>query len=205
MLKADPFPQSYNCDLNYSQFFTLVSGTSGLFGSEQVFRLNAPYDPDFTGTGHQPYGYDQISALYRRYIVTHVAFELVAMNPNADSVCIAAMLQSGGGSQVLTSATINDASERPNVVTKFLTTTGSQKINIRQPMFALHVLEGITAAQYSAETTVYGAAVGASPSTVMYLRIANASGIGGTGDTNQVELKLHMKVKFFERIGQSPS
>jgi hypothetical protein len=27
------------------------------------------YDPDYTGTGHQPYGFDQYSRLYNHYIV----------------------------------------------------------------------------------------------------------------------------------------
>jgi hypothetical protein len=33
------------------------------------FRTTAVYDPDYTGTGHQPYGFDQHSRLYNHYIV----------------------------------------------------------------------------------------------------------------------------------------
>lgn len=44
---------------------SLTSGTSVM----RVFRGNGMYDPDRTGTGHQPYGFDQLSALYKYYSV----------------------------------------------------------------------------------------------------------------------------------------
>jgi hypothetical protein len=34
-----------------------------------VFCANGLYDPDTTGTGHQPYGFDQAMAIYSRYRV----------------------------------------------------------------------------------------------------------------------------------------
>lgn len=33
------------------------------------FRCNSIFDPDFTGTGHQPMGHDQIALLYHKYKV----------------------------------------------------------------------------------------------------------------------------------------
>lgn len=44
---------------------SLTSGTSTL----RVFRGNGMYDPDRTGTGHQPYGFDQLSGLYKYFSV----------------------------------------------------------------------------------------------------------------------------------------
>jgi hypothetical protein len=40
------------------------------------FRLNSLYDPDFTGTGHQPMGYDQWELFYNHYVVTKCAYEI---------------------------------------------------------------------------------------------------------------------------------
>jgi len=36
----------------------------------QVFRANSLYDPDYTGGGHQPNGFDQIIAAYQHFTVT---------------------------------------------------------------------------------------------------------------------------------------
>lgn len=45
-----------------------VTCTTGVSTSQQ-FRLNSVYDPDQTGGGNQPAGFDQFAALYKRYIV----------------------------------------------------------------------------------------------------------------------------------------
>lgn len=38
-------------------------------GGTYVFSANGCYDPDITSTGHQPYGFDQIMAMYNHYTV----------------------------------------------------------------------------------------------------------------------------------------
>lgn len=40
------------------------------------FRLNSLFDPDFTGGGHQPKGFDQLAALYQRYRVYRARWEV---------------------------------------------------------------------------------------------------------------------------------
>lgn len=34
------------------------------------FRTNSLWDPNYTGSGHQPYGFDTLATLYNRYLVT---------------------------------------------------------------------------------------------------------------------------------------
>lgn len=45
-------------------------------GETQIFSANGLYDPDSTGIGHQPRGYDQIMALYDHYVVTRAKIEV---------------------------------------------------------------------------------------------------------------------------------
>lgn len=70
-----PFPKDVVRKLKYTAMGTYTMGaTAGTY----VFRLNGLYDPDFTSTGHLPYGFDLLlgapagglaSAPYQRYTV----------------------------------------------------------------------------------------------------------------------------------------
>lgn len=57
--------------LRYVETFTIDPPTAGLPGT-YVFSANGLYDPNITGVGHQPRGFDQIMALYDHYY-THSA------------------------------------------------------------------------------------------------------------------------------------
>jgi hypothetical protein len=46
-------------------FVSLAAGAV----NDQIYRANSVFDPDRTGGGHQPLGFDQAAALYNRYRV----------------------------------------------------------------------------------------------------------------------------------------
>jgi len=56
------------------QFAVSVANNSAPF--EYVFRANSIYDPNYTSTGHQPLGHDQLAALYGAYQVTQSRIRL---------------------------------------------------------------------------------------------------------------------------------
>jgi len=60
--------------LNYTDMQTL-SGAAASNVSRQVYRLNSLFDPDATGAGAQPSGFDQYAAIYNRYTVFKVDVE----------------------------------------------------------------------------------------------------------------------------------
>jgi len=72
--------------LNTKQNVTLRYGErvsySGIAGSSAfyTFSANGMYDPNITGTGHQPRGFDQLMALYDHYIVKTATIEVWAQN-----------------------------------------------------------------------------------------------------------------------------
>lgn len=61
------FPLTIRATLKYHQglVFQSVSGSV----SKNAFRANGMFDPDETGTGHQPMGFDQLAGIYARYKV----------------------------------------------------------------------------------------------------------------------------------------
>ena len=62
-------PQKKKCVMHYADEYAVAALASGSRVG-QTMRGNSVYDPDQTGTGHQPRGFDQIAALYNYYCVT---------------------------------------------------------------------------------------------------------------------------------------
>lgn len=61
--------------LPYQDSFILNSLTAGVCVN-QVMNMNSIFDPDRTGIGHQPLGYNQWSNFYRKYKVHKVAYNV---------------------------------------------------------------------------------------------------------------------------------
>lgn len=67
MSKA-PMPNKFATKLRYAESFQIdpqAGGTTGV----HLFSCNGLYDPNYTGTGHQPRGFDQFMEMYDHYTV----------------------------------------------------------------------------------------------------------------------------------------
>lgn len=69
-----PIPQRYITKMKYAEDVQLSST-----GSYQM-NLNSVFDPNRSGIGHQPYGHDQLAALYNRYRVISCGWRLSALS-----------------------------------------------------------------------------------------------------------------------------
>lgn len=67
-----PLSQRLRTTLCYVEKIVL----SGLSSFDYQFRLNSLFDPNLTGTGHQPKGFDQLAALYNRYRVYRAKYRV---------------------------------------------------------------------------------------------------------------------------------
>lgn len=63
----DPFPAVEKYQLRYCDTVAINGGVGS--ATSHLFRANSIYDPDQTGTGHQPYGHDQLNEIYNHYCV----------------------------------------------------------------------------------------------------------------------------------------
>jgi len=72
-----------SCALIYADRYQITGAAAGV-PSIQCFRVNSFFDPDFTGIGHQPLGYDQMAALFERYIVTGCKYKITFNNLTAN-------------------------------------------------------------------------------------------------------------------------
>jgi len=65
--------------LLYSETVPISATGAGVVGY-YAFSANGLYDPNITGTGHQPMGFDQLMLLYEHYTVTRAKVTVTFMN-----------------------------------------------------------------------------------------------------------------------------
>lgn len=66
-LKRNPLPPLYYSTLKYCEYVTISLSAGGF--NYYVMSANGLYDPNISGTGHQPMYFDQMMALYNHYHV----------------------------------------------------------------------------------------------------------------------------------------
>ena len=121
-----PFPTRCKARLRYTSYVNLDLGAAAVLA--QHIRCNSIYDPDATGIGGQPRGFDQYAQLYDQYTV------------NASSVkawIVNATNGTGGEDRILAGISIvDDASLTPSIdscadrpFTNFKVCTASQNMS----------------------------------------------------------------------------
>lgn len=78
-----PMPNMFRTTLKYYQQIPYSA-----ISTPQVyyFRGNSIYDPDYTGTGAQPVGFDQLSVFYSRYNVVGSRIEIKIINESTPAL-----------------------------------------------------------------------------------------------------------------------
>lgn len=190
-----PIPQRYIAKLKYSS----VLATDASLGSYKM-NLNSIYDPDFTGGGHQPYGFDQLSALYNRYRVISCGYRI---NLAAVSTAASIMLTAFPSNQNVTAGTGSEIRENPRA--KYITQNPGAPSVILSNKVYLPSLVGRNKAQYMADDR-YQALVTANPSEDAYLNIQTfAPSTDLPLGSVAVQIVMEYTVEFFDMkaLGQS--
>ena len=86
-LKTQGFPSRLKCTLPFFQRYTLNPGIGGTCAS-YVFRGNDMYDPDVTGAGHQPRGFDQVMLMFDHFVVIGVRMVVDIHNDDGGGVIV---------------------------------------------------------------------------------------------------------------------
>lgn len=86
--KGHPFGKQFYTKLRYNEAHTFSAGGAANFASSYEMNLNSLYDPNESGIGHQPMGFDQLMGIYEKYTVV-AAKITVAFLPDTTvpSVC----------------------------------------------------------------------------------------------------------------------
>lgn len=67
-----PAPRTMRTVLRYAESLITINGGAGGTSDAYVFSANGLFDPNITGVGHQPRGFDQYMGLYTYYAVVAV-------------------------------------------------------------------------------------------------------------------------------------
>lgn len=79
------FPYERWVPLKYCEAYVTVDppiGSSSAF----IMRANDVYDPNFTGVGHQPTGFDQYMAMYNKFVVYDSKIKVIAYTTDGETL-----------------------------------------------------------------------------------------------------------------------
>jgi hypothetical protein len=156
-----------------------------------VFRANSIFDPNRTGTGHQPYAYDTYGGIYNRYLVTHCKATVTFCSTSDIYEC--ATLFSNGSFTLSSAADFNLMREMPYSKAGSLGFAGTpnQRLSSKSD---LCVLNGATRAKYNTDDNL-ASTYAANPTEVIDFNVGiyNASGVTlATTFTVTLEYRVRM-------------
>lgn len=192
-----PFPPRTICKLKYADQQGLTTAV-GNVPVAQLYNLNSLFDPDRTGAGHQPYGFDQLATIYGRYRVFKVSYRVIFRSVVAtDRGMVGVALKNDATTLAGVNASL--IQEYPRTRFKELDTT-------RGTTFVGHIylpsLNGSSPAVYKADDR-FQALVNASPTELMTLQNFYVNNI--SSGSVFIDTLLIFHCEFFDPldIGQS--
>lgn len=167
------FPPRLRRTLRYVQTGSKDVANFGL--GTQIFRANSLYDPDFSGTGHQPNGYDTLLAAYNHYTVVRARITVTLRAPNTGSglfepgVFVLAFSSTG---TFLGSQTLESALEKKTTLCygPYGPVTGLQSANCYEGMLNIPALLGKTEREVVEMSNLRGS-LNASPAETYYFEL----------------------------------
>ncbi len=204
-----PLPNEYNCAMPWCiQLSLSSSSTTSQFGAENYFQLNGLFDPDGTGGTHQPYGFDQLAAQYRKYMVVRTEVLITVFQPYSGSSStvngmLGYMIQPAEEVMTMVGKPVSDVFEIPASGVMFIPPIGGfPQLRLSADMASV---QGVTRFQYKAEEGLYAGTSTANPSKTPYLRIACANASSTAVITVGVLIRCVFHVRWYERINLAPS
>lgn len=192
-----PFPQVKSAQLKYHEQFTISGSTGGITGTSIQYGLNCLFDPNLTGVGHQPMGFDEYTAIYKMYHVWRVDIKI---RPDSDrtNMFLVAQINSSQDTTAVTGIDMNTAGERSNCA--MINLLGYTTENIIYKQFNIADIEGnnVNDDNYSATTS-------GNPGNKPTLNLACARNDGGDNGTVTGTIEFVYHVKFFNKLTLPPS
>lgn len=161
---------------------------------DYVWNANSIFDPDRSGTGHQPYGHDTYLALYNRYRVFRCDYNFRVGFASGTSISFKIVHGCTNDPNRFNSASL--ASESPQMYTAVATNGANNRF---KGSINLPFINGKTALKYKTDDN-NAALMGASPAETLCLHIVHADLAGSAPASGAVlvDITLIFHVEMFD-------
>lgn len=189
----------------YAESVTVQSQSSlSAMGVPYYYALNDCFDPNFTGSGHQPRGFDQIAVLYKKYRVYSARVQVYLMNPTT-ATCWGGYHLLNSQQPVYTAGTAFDyTNEVPGTFCDKVP-VDTQQLFYDSGKVPIWELEGMTYDQWHADDG-FDANVGSSPAAISKSGFFIGDWAAPVGVSSMtLVVKIQYDVKFYSAATQSTS
>lgn len=174
--------------------FAVASGIHNTY----LYNLNSLFDPNRTGTGESPMGFDNLAALYNKYIVKKCYWTVTMWINNVAGFARPVTYTVVPVNQAGAVAGPADTIEQPLAVMKHNHTDTVAQVVTFSGSAKLWDIASKGYKEYMADD-VYSAAIGSNPGEIMTLQIG-ASQFGGDSVTIYASVLLRFESEFFDPI-----
>lgn len=199
------FPATRFCRFKYCEDVIISSLTATPnAGNEYVFRLNSLFDPNQTGTGHQPYLFDQMMNVYRRYRVYRCQVRLTFYFPNSPTIWVGWQVRNSSDNSTLTAVASDQLLERTGTGWAPCNPEGDNVITFADDI-RIDELEGMSYNEWLGDDK-YEAAYNANPlnfPVIAFCAGDNQAPVSSSSITVKVQLVYHARI--YEPLTQAQS
>jgi len=191
-MRGAGFADSVSVRLNYVD--NLIVSPGAVYSS-YVFRGNSCFDPDYTGTGHQPMYFDQYSEIYNKYRVLGCAIRVDLNNASTASALYFICFPS---TDIATLTSVSQALEQGRAKSPKIVPLG-------QTMSSARIKEYCSTRKALGQTKVQvmdednAANIGATPNQVWYWNLFWESTDQNANVISHAIIKLTYYVQFFDK------
>lgn len=164
-----------------------------------MFKLNSLFDPDLTNAGTpQPYGFDQMAALYNRYRVHAVTIDVRGTIAPSTQGVLTLAAQPSTETYSTSGKYLGDLAMQTGTHCEFLSAAGNV-FHLRK-RFTIADLEGVTELQLRANAEDYASLVTTNPTRTPWLRLSLTNAKDSTQIAVNMIVRLEFEVEFFDRV-----
>lgn len=182
------------------RYVDAIDITSGVACGVYSFRTSSMFDPDFSGTGHQPQYRDLFSPLYARYCILSMDYKITPLTTNTDQYMAGLLFTQDSGFNPASRTFPDNLEKRPSSLWNFI------PVNCQPRIFQGRVDNWDIAAvdrKTYIEERQYSAAVGTNPALELYMTIYQQHADLSTTITHKYMVELEFEVHYFEPVIQA--